>query len=464
MPLADIPFYSPPSTRMGDTFPIFRDGECHLFALVKPEGPETKLQIAHYTSRDLVHWAARPIAVAGGQEGEPDSQGCATGTVVQHEERFYLFYTGNQNVCLATSDDLDHWTKHPSNPILEPDGQQYTLGYFRDPFVFFNEDQGVWWMLFGSREAGSPAQRAGCVGLAKSKDLVHWKLHAPLWAPGIGPHTDCPQLVRHANLWYLFYLQRHTRYRIAEKATGPFLRPSVRDLNTPLAAAGSRLALHHNRWLAWPFVMNLLNGDELGAWDYGGPLAVPREMRFHRDGRITEHPLQEMIAAVHSLPEIGEELLAGAQILAGHWGLFGSGLASLGDAGGTLLVRETPADMYLEADVCLAASHMDAQLLLRVAEDLTQGYKLGLHPWMSQVSVRPISESDVDPLLESRFVALDAEHPIKLRVFLCGSILEVFVDDRIALTCRLYRHLTGGLAFEFRDGQGAFRNVTIRAL
>src|SRR5690606_915946 len=101
---------------------------------------------------------------------------------------------GVQTICLATSTDLDTWVKHPDNPILTGDGVRYMANYFRDPYVFFNQEDNCWWMLLGSRVVGRPDARAGCVGLAKSTDLLHWTLHDPLFGPGIGPHHDCPQL------------------------------------------------------------------------------------------------------------------------------------------------------------------------------------------------------------------------------------------------------------------------------
>ena len=42
--LSKNPFFAPPGGDLGDTFPIFYKGECHLFALQPPH-------VAHYLSR-----------------------------------------------------------------------------------------------------------------------------------------------------------------------------------------------------------------------------------------------------------------------------------------------------------------------------------------------------------------------------------------------------------------------------
>lgn len=54
---ANNPFQCPSDQFSGDTFPIFRDGVCHLFHMMPPV-------IAHHVSRDLLHWEARPEVVA----------------------------------------------------------------------------------------------------------------------------------------------------------------------------------------------------------------------------------------------------------------------------------------------------------------------------------------------------------------------------------------------------------------
>ena len=452
------PFFLPSRGRMGDTMPFFRDGLCHLFHMQPPV-------IGHHVSTDLVHWRERPVVVSPGAAGEPDSRSCATGTVVEHDGRFYFFYTGNQNVCLATSDDLDHWTKHPGNPVLEGDDRQCDHAYFRDPFVFFHGPEHLWWMLVGTRVPGRTAQRAGCVGLAKSSDLVDWRLCRPLWAPGIGPHTDCPQLLHHAGRWYLLYLQRNTRYRVADSPTGPFRRPPTRDLMTRMATAGSRPAFDGKRWITFATVISTQDDAELGPWQFGGPLAVPRQLDFHEDGSITERPADEIIAAARGLPGAATGPLNGARLVAGRWDTPDSGTArSLSDDGGTLLLTDVAADLYLEADVTLASRHMDAQVLLRVDDALLTGYQLGLHPETREVTVRPISASDTDRVLVARSVELPPERPIKLRVFLSGSVLEAFVGDRVSVTARLFQHRSGSVALGFRDAPGTFSDLPIRSL
>ena len=431
------PFFKPEGRPFGDTFPIYRDGTWHLFAMWMP-------RFGHFTSRDLIHWEKRPETPFGG----------ATGTVIEHDRKFYMFYTGDhQTVHLATSDDLDQWTLYSDNPILDGDDQRYSRENFRDPYVFFNHKEGQWWLLIGTREMHQPGQRAGCVGLAKSRDLLHWELAPPLWAPKIGPHTDCPQVVHQGGLWYLIYLQRHARYRFAESLSGPWRRPSIRDLGGRFAGANSRPASDGKRWISFPTV----GGD--------GALAVPRQWDFHANGNITLRPPDEIIRAMHALPAEPHPPLHDAKTLIGQWELSdGHEALSTSPSGGTLMLNDCPTDFYLETDVTLDNEDMAAHIIFHAAADMTRGCQLSVRLRTEQVTLRLISYWDTDPLLEVVPVSLEPNRPIKLRLFRHGTILDVFIDEKTTLTRRLDENKDDHLMLEFRDGSGTFSNLLIRRL
>jgi len=443
------PFFIPEERPFNDTFPIYKDGIWHLFAMWIP-------RFGHFASRDLIHWEKRPETPFGG----------ATGTVIEHDRKFYMFYTGgHQTVHLATSDDLDHWTLYPDNPVLDGDDQTYSRENFRDPYVFFNHEEGQWWLLMGTREMHQPGQRAGCVGLAKSRDLLHWELAPPFWAPKIGPHTDCPQVVHEDGLWYLLYLQRHTRYRVSESLKGPWRRPLMRDLGGRFASANSRPASDGKRWISFPFVATPEQPQDYAPIKYGGELAIPRQWDFHADGSIALRPPDEIIRAMHSLPDEPHPLLHDARTLIGQWELSdGNKARSTSPAGGTLLLSDCPANFYLETDVTLDNADMAAHIILHATQDMTSGYQFSVRPRTNQITLRPLSYWDGDPPLEVVPVSLEPNRPIKLRLFRHGAILDVFIDERTTLTRRLYENQDGHLVLEFRDGSGTFSNLLIRRL
>ena len=50
----------------------------------------------------------------------------------------------------ATSADRVNWEKHPEDTFFSPDG--YSRDDFRDPEVFWSEEDGCYWLLIAARE------------------------------------------------------------------------------------------------------------------------------------------------------------------------------------------------------------------------------------------------------------------------------------------------------------------------
>ena len=110
----------------------------------------------HIKSKDLVHWEEMPTAISPGDPDEPDGGSVFTGSVIEHNGVFHAFYTGynpwslrpwnREQIMHATSGDLIIWTKHPEY-TFGPDGIHYSSQYnstsFRDPYVFWNDEESV---------------------------------------------------------------------------------------------------------------------------------------------------------------------------------------------------------------------------------------------------------------------------------------------------------------------------------
>lgn len=442
-----------------DTMPFYHEGTWHLFHL------QNGMAIAHRTSKDLVHWKIEPIALWQGEPGEADSSNIATGTVIQHEGKFYCFYTGNQNVCLAASDDLFVWKKSEKNPILVGDNVHASPGNFRDPYVFYNDQEKCWWLLVCTQAPGDFPQRSGCVGLAKSKNLLDWQLADPLWKWNSAMHADCPQVFQEGDFWYLFTLDRNSRYRIADSPFGPWRRPPRRDLMlTPLFAM-SRPASDGNRWVTFPFICGRHGEDDFADLINAEVLAIPRQLDFHKDGSVTERVIPELIEAILAKPALEGPILAAAKPLTGDWTVGASDAAS--KAAGTcnlLHLPGMPESFYLEMDVTLDRKAMDAVVFFRAEPNLSAAYQIDLQPEEGLIVFRPCNDWDNRQVLVSRAHPLPVGRPFKVRLFVSGTVMEVFIDDVLSLCHRVYAHSRGDLFLETRDGKGTFSNIKIRKL
>lgn len=80
-------------------------------------------------------------------------------------------------------------------------------------------------MLLAAQAKGK-TMRKGCVGLCTSRDLTHWEIQQPLYAPQTNQSaSECPDIFRWGDWWYLTYSVYTDRfvtlYRKARSPRGP---------------------------------------------------------------------------------------------------------------------------------------------------------------------------------------------------------------------------------------------------
>ncbi len=187
----------------------------HLFFLQAPRSigdPELRhanASIGHATSSDLINWNEAAVALAPGYPGEWDDYATWTGSVIQHDGRWWMFYTGSsteekglvQRIGAAVSDDLTFWVKHPSNPLLtahpywyeQYDKRAWHDEAWRDPWVYPIADG--FEMLLTARVNKGPKKDRGVIGRAFSQNLNVWTAVPPLTAPGGFGQMEVPQRV-----------------------------------------------------------------------------------------------------------------------------------------------------------------------------------------------------------------------------------------------------------------------------
>jgi beta-fructofuranosidase len=235
----------------------------HVFYLQAPRSlgdPELRhwnVSIGHAVSRDLRDWEVMPDALGPSPDDSDafDTYTTWTGSIIQHQGLWYLFYTGGrksedgliQRIGLATSTDLVHWEKHPENPLIIADPRCYEVldldvwddQAWRDPWVFQHPERGDFHAFITARANHGPPDGRGVIGHAQSDDLIHWEVLPPVTEPGDFGYTEVPQLVKVCDRYYLvFSVQRaiHSsrfrrsgrepltavRYLMADSPLGPF--------------------------------------------------------------------------------------------------------------------------------------------------------------------------------------------------------------------------------------------------
>jgi beta-fructofuranosidase len=198
-------------------FWLAQDGpDYHVFYLQAPrslgkqELRHWNVSIGHAVSYDLRKWQVLPDALCPGLAGAWDDYTTWTGSVIQHDGLWYLFYTGGcwpeqgliQRIGLATSTDLIRWHKHPATPLISADPRWYELldlnlwhdQAWRDPWVFRHPERDDFHTFITARVNHGPADGRGVIAHARSRNLVNWEVLPPVTEPGDFGHLEVPQL------------------------------------------------------------------------------------------------------------------------------------------------------------------------------------------------------------------------------------------------------------------------------
>jgi predicted amidohydrolase len=168
-------------------------------------------QFDHITSPELLktNWKHHDYALTiDERRGEKDLM---APHIVEKDGTYYMFYasydeheTNNGRIplgqiYLATSNDLFHWTRHPTYPIIGPNAP-----FARDPMVRFDEDRNQWVMYYTVNDT----QWHSTVAYRTSKDLIHWSTdikYALIAEKRRGSaYTESPFVVKYRGYYYLF--------------------------------------------------------------------------------------------------------------------------------------------------------------------------------------------------------------------------------------------------------------------
>lgn len=436
----------------GDPIPFFIDGKTHLFYLSSPSGtldyPErVRTTWQHVVTADFVRWDEVAPALSPGEAGAYDGGGIWTGSVVEKDGTYYLFYTGHhvgaanpQTICLATSADLVSFERHPRNPLIFPVAGFEAVDW-RDPYVFFNDAEQCWWMLLAARLETGPKWRRGCIALATSKDLVNWVVEAePLYEPGATFCPECPEMWPMGGRWYLVFSRFSedvgTIYRVADTPRGPFRVPAHDALGGRrwYAAKSAPQPDGSRAFFGWVHDFTRENGRP--RWLWGGDFAAPR--------LVTADPAGALSIKLHPAVEAMFEAAAPMK-------------AELSAGGGEAHTKpggELPAKCLLKAEFAVSNNPAAFGLALVANEDL-EGWFVTFDRLRRSVTLaqepRPLDDFWAD--LTGRGSAYrDVDGPIvaetphdvssprhHLAVLVDGEILEIYVDGAAALSHRIGR-------------------------
>jgi beta-fructofuranosidase len=464
-------FYRPNGGRVGDTIPFFAHGQFRIFHLFKADGVPYDTTWHQVSTTDFVHFTELGEMIHAGKPEDQDPS-VATGSVIESGGSFHAFYTGfghsrmtgkpGQGVMHAVSDDLVTWKKIPEDTFYAPE-TIYERDDWRDPFVFWNEEAKEYWMLVAARLKTGPKRRRGCTALCKSKDLAKWEAGEPFWAPGLYYTHECPDLFRMGDWWYLLFSEfsesSQTRYRMSRKISGPWLTPQIDTFDTRVFYAGKTASNGRDRYLfGWSPLR--AEGKDDGKWEWGGNLVVHQLIQRPTGELVVTVPKAIDEAFDHVVSLDIKSALGECEIVANSVKIDAEG--SLGIA----TLASMPHQFKATTTIRFESGCQAFGFLLKVQDDLDTCYYVRFEPQNERlVFDRWPRPGDIPylPGLE-RSIKLMSHQPLNLKVIVDGTIAEIYVNDEIAMSTRMYSAVPGQIAVFAEEGRAAFEQVSLHLM
>ncbi|MFO7681146.1 MAG: glycoside hydrolase family 32 protein [Chloroflexota bacterium] len=437
--------FLPPANWMNDPNGLIRwRGAYHLFYQYNPDNPwHERIHWGHAVSHDLVHWQDWPAALSPAAGGA-DKDGIWSGCAIDNDGTPTLLYSGvfPQVVCLATSDDgLRTWNKYAGNPVIAsppPSIDAGTPWEFRDPFVWREEDG--WTMLMGTRVVN----RGGAVLLYRSDNLVNWEyLHPliqgdrnqlePFWT---GTIWECPNLLSFGDRHILIVSFQHhetgdllyTGYFRGKYQNHRFQAESLHILDYGGHFYAPQVLREENgRYLLWGWLWEGRTQEACVHAGWAGVMTLPRELSLRPDGKLSITPAPQLQTLrrrqwhFHDLHLSSGEEISLSEVTGDTLEIEATFKPTAGAKCG-LKVRCSPDGTEETAVLCdLAHGFVTIE---REKSSLSPDVYHDLPPARQAVRNAPI------PLTEDGL--------IRLHVFLDRSVIEVFINDEITLSSRIY--------------------------
>lgn len=281
---------------MGDVMPFYDDGVMNIYHLQNTRGTLSLFYhpIARITTTDFVNYTDCGVSINFEEDSKSPDAALGTGSFIKDKNgKYHCFYTGhndngqaeglkyNEVIRHATSVDQTEWVKDENFNIYGYEND------FRDPYVYYDEADEVYYMLVTTRDYGCGViKRYAATSLDAAAS--EWQDRGVFFKNDAGDYNmECPSYIEYNGYYYLAYSEqgenRVTHYRYRTERDGEWKKFERDSIDASGFYAG-RLEKAGDKLYAFAWCANL-SGGSVGDFDWGGNL-VAHEVRQLSDGEL----------------------------------------------------------------------------------------------------------------------------------------------------------------------------------
>ncbi len=390
---------------------IFWKGRYHLFYIFQDERGHNW---GHVSSTDLVHWRHHPTGLVGGMfSGNCFINKDGVPTMCFHDEQRH-----NNTMAVALDDELNEWKKLALITPKTTEGDKYHDRYDSwDPYGWLEGD--TYYAIFGGKMPG----------IAKCRSLEgDWEYVGDLFAHGIEgvsltEDVSCADLFKIGDKYMLLCISHRMgcRYYLGEwknEQFYPAFHEQMSWVDNDFFAPESLLD-DKSRRIMWAWIFDKRNEETIEASGWSGTMSLPRVLWLGADGMLRMKVPEELeMLRYNEQRRAGLTVKADAELLLE--GISGNSIE--------LKLEIDPGDAkQVGLKVCCSPNGEEETLVYYDAVDK----KL-------KIDTNKSSLGEGSKKIEAGPFELGADEPLKLQVFVDKSVVEVFANDRQAVTRRIY--------------------------
>ncbi len=296
-----IHFHSP-GNWMGDPNGlIYHEGYYHIFYQHNPYAAHwANMHWGHARSRDLVHWEHLPVALI--PRPEAGEENCCSGCCVINSQNVpIIFYGGAELRGVEGSSDLIFWNQEdPYASFNDNTSQAEGLIIYCDPFYFEDGDR-HFMVTNASRRGpnGKPDHPVVVIYEADNSELRQWQNRGVVFEyPGSREkchHLECPNLIRLGERHILLLSNKTsicTEYFIGhfDAEALKFIPEDHGIIDGYNFYASNLLKTPDGRWI----ILGWNHGFCEGNTDWSGCLSLPRVLSMAQDNTLQLEPADEL--------------------------------------------------------------------------------------------------------------------------------------------------------------------------
>jgi len=459
------PYYT--AGYVGDVMPYYENGKFHLFFLhdakTKPAG-EGFHDIHSFETTNFKDYTYQGRQIPYGTSSEADF-GVGTGSLVKAGNTYYYYYSGHnevasflsnnprESVLLATSTDMKNWTKVKNFKITAPAG--YFDYEFRDPHVFFNSEDGKYWMLVSAQTSDKKA----VVLKFTSADPAsgNWKVENPIYTTTSSENyimLECPDLFKMGNYWYLLFSENWssnagTHYRMATSPNGPWITPANDRLDGSYLYAAKTVSDNTERYIVG-WTARKVPESNTGGKDWGGNI-VTHKLGQNSDGTLAVKP----ISGIESV--FGQSAALSVDKITGNASQNGNSFNL--SANSQVMFGKLQKANQITFTLNAAASGKSGFVLAQ-DNDGKNGLKISFEPSANRIASYVVNNGIEDFANAYPLTGLSGTS-YNVTVQISNDICVVYVNEKIAFSNRVYDVVNKKWSI-FGTSDSSFSNINIK--